>query len=304
MSERPEAAGKKSSAKGLAALAVVQLCFGLFPVFGTVAMRDGGFAPRAVAFWRISVGGAVLLLLALALHRRRAIPPARDLARLFACAILGVALNQGLYLEGLKRSTGVNAGLLMCLIPVFTYAVAIAVGLERARTLRVAGILVALAGAAPLFLARGADVSEHRTGNLLLAANALSYSCYLVLAKPLLARLGAAVVIAWVYVLSAPFLPWFARGTELAPPIAGRETEWASLAWILIFPTVIAYLLNGVALARVRASTTAIAILVQPFITAAAAYLWLGQTVPGTVALSGAGVLAGLLLVTIRPSSG
>ncbi len=298
--ERP-----KSRGVGLLALVVVQICFGLFPVFGHVAMRDGAFQPMAVAFWRVAVGSVVLFGLALAAHGRRAIPARGDVLRLLVCAILGVALNQGLYLEGLKRSSSVNAGLLMCLIPIFTYAIAASLRLEAVRTTRVIGIIIALGGAVPMFVARGADVADHRLGNLLLASNALSYSFYLVLARPLLLRLPALVVIAWVYLLAAPALPWFAHGVDLAPPFSGNETPWRALAWILVFPTVLAYLLNGVALARVRASTTALAILAQPFITAIAGWAWLGETVPAAVLMSGACVLAGFLLVSLpRSASG
>ena len=51
-----------------------------------------------------------------------------------------------------------NAGLVICLIPVFAYAVAVAARKERFVPARGAGVCVALAGAIPLFLQRGAEL--------------------------------------------------------------------------------------------------------------------------------------------------
>ena len=116
-----EAAARRRT-EGLLALAVVQLCFGLFPVFGKVAMQV--FDPRAVTAWRITAGALVLGGGALALFGKRALPSWRDLLVLQIAGTLGISLNQLLYLKGLSLSTATNAGVLVCLIPVFTYAIA------------------------------------------------------------------------------------------------------------------------------------------------------------------------------------
>ena len=138
--------------QGLLALALVQVCFGLFPVFGRVAMD--GFSPFAVAAWRIGIGSAVLLPLALLAHGRRALPTERrDWATLAFFAFLGIVLNQGLFLVGLERSTPMNAGLVICLIPVFAYGVAVLGRRERFVGVRALGVAIALAGALPLFFA-------------------------------------------------------------------------------------------------------------------------------------------------------
>ena len=103
------AAERRSELTGYAALVAVQLCFGLLPLFGKWAFES--FDPRAVGAWRIGGGAVILGGLAFLLYGKRALPARRDLLRLQACALLGVACNQVLYLEGLQRSTSVNAGL-------------------------------------------------------------------------------------------------------------------------------------------------------------------------------------------------
>lgn len=288
--------------RGLLALAAVQLCFGLFPVMGGLAMDPArGFAPFAVATWRIGIGAVVLLPLAYLSFGRRAIPAARDLLPLALFAVLGIVLNQGLFLVGLQKSTPMNAGLVICLIPVFAYTVAVIGRRETFHPRRALGVLVALAGAIPLFVSRGAELAaEHAVGNLLMAANALCYAVYLVYSKPLLKRMPPLVLVAWVYVLSLPWLPLFMAGQDLTPVTASTGAWW-SLAYVIVFPTILAYALNSYALARVEASTTAFFVFAQPVITALAAWAILREFPTPALALAAVGLFAGMALVVKRP---
>jgi drug/metabolite transporter (DMT)-like permease len=287
--------------EGLLALFLVQVFFGLFPVFGKFAFEGGAFTPSALAFWRIAVGAAVLLPIAIVALGRAAWPTRRELPRLFVLSMLSVALNQGFYLEGLERSSGTATGLVMCLIPVFTYAVALLVGLEKARLLRVIGIAIALAGATPLLLARGDAAHPHSAlGVVFLMANAFVYSVFLVLAKPVMRERKPLFLVAWVYVLSIVALPWFAAGESLLPPIAGNERAWWSLGYVLAFPTILAYLLNTFALARLNASTTAFFIYLQPVITGIGSALLLGESLSGELAITAVCMFVGLWLVMQR----
>lgn len=295
--------GREAVRAGLIALTAVQVCFGLFPVFGALAMdRETGFSPFAVATWRIGVGAVVLMGIAALTYGRQVLPVARDLPILLAFAFLGIVLNQGLFLEGLQRSTPMNAGLVICLIPVFTYLVAVVLGKERLRGLRVLGVGVALAGAVPLFFSSGGDLSsEHALGNLLMAGNALCYAIYLVLSKPLLRRMPPLVLVAWIYALSVPFLPFFIVGEALVPE-AASQGAWLSLAYVLVFPTILAYALNSYALARVEASTTAFFVFAQPIITGLAAAALLAERPTPALGVAALGLFTGMALVVKRPA--
>jgi len=284
---------------GHLALVFVQVCFALFPVYGKVAFESGAFTPFSIAVWRIGFGAASLLAVAFALHGRRAIPPWRDFPALFACSVLGVTANMTLYLEGLSRSTATNAGLMMCLIPVFTFVIAAAVKQEVFRTARAIGVLVALAGAAMLVWAEEPTLAqEHRLGNGLMALNTLCYAVYLVASRPLLARHPPIVLIAWVFALAVPFAPFLARGETLVPQAS--SAAWGSLVFILVFPTSIAYLLNAWALARLRASTTAMYIYAQPLVTAAVSRIVLGEKLSRATILAGGFIFCGIWLVARR----
>ena len=284
---------------GHAALVIVQVCFALFPVFGRILFEGGAFTPFSIAVWRIAFGAASLLAIAFALHGRGAIPRVADVPILFLCSILGVTANMTLYLEGLARSTATNAGLMMCLIPVFTFAIAAAVKQETFHLSRAVGVLVALGGAGLLVWAQEPELARaHGLGNLLMAANTLSYAVYLVVSRPLLRRYPPIVLIAWVFALAVPFAPFLARGQDLVPEASAAS--WGALAFVLVFATSVAYLLNAWALARLRASTTAMYIYAQPLITGVASRIWLGEKLSrGTIA-SGACIFVGIWLVSRR----
>lgn len=300
---QPDVAEARRRKSGYIALAVVQVCFALFPIFGKLAFEPGAFTPLAVGSWRMLFGAASLMIVAVAVHGREVWPSPRDLAWLALCSFLGVTANMVLYLEGLQRSTATDAGLVMCLIPVFTFAIAAAVKQETFLPLRAIGLSIALFGASMLFWAERPElVSAHGFGNLLMALNTLSYACYLVLARPLLKRYPPLVVIAWVFVLSLPWVPFLAHG-EILIPTAASPRAWASLAFILIFPTSLAYLLNAFALSRLRASTTAVYIYVQPLITGFFGWLVLGDELTAGLAVAAAFIFLGIYLVVRRPAS-
>ncbi|HXV90808.1 MAG TPA: DMT family transporter [Gemmatimonadales bacterium] len=285
------------------ALLGAQVAFGLFPVFGQVAFRPGGLAPLAVGAWRL-VGGAVILgALAAVFHGRAAIPARAHLARFVVSAFLGVAINQGLFLVGLSRSTPLNATLVMCLIPVFTFVIAAAVGQEYFSAARLLGVIIALAGTLPLLFEDGLhSLGRYGLGNLLMVANALCYSGYLIVSKPLARRYPPLVVITWAYILSLPFVAYFGWGVALLPG-GGDPAVWWSLAYIIAFPTVLAYLFNMYALARVPASTTAVFIYAQPIIAAVASWLAFHETPSAGMLVATVCLFAGIWLVTRRPEA-
>src|ERR1043165_3060755 len=91
------------------ALTAVQLIFGSWPIFGKIALR--ALPSTGLVAVRV-VGAAVAFFLLLRLRGRLVVPPRGDLARLALYGLLGVALNQLLYVKGLALSTAVNAALL------------------------------------------------------------------------------------------------------------------------------------------------------------------------------------------------
>ncbi len=287
--------------RGHVALVFVQLCFGTFPLLAKWAFE--AFDPAAIAGWRVLVGAAALLAIAFAVHGREALPARREFPRLLLCAVLGVVLNQVLFLEGLSRSTAVNAGLLMPLIPVYTFLVAWIARQERFSGVRGLGILIAFSGTTYLLLQKEPDLSRpYLVGNLLIATNALSYSMYLVVSRPLAQRMPPLVLIAWVYALSTWTVPFITRDAAFVPQEV-QARAWVALGLILLFPTVVGYVLNTYALSKVSASTTAVYVYLQPLIAGATGVMLLGESLGPGILVAAVAIFIGIRLVILRPAT-
>ena len=284
----------------LAALVAVQVLFGGLAVAGKLVLPF--VPPLALALLRLGSAAAVLMALERALVRAP-LPPARELARFAGYALLGVVLNQALFLVGLQSTTATNAVLLVATIPALTLLVAVVLGHEKAGAWKVVGLAVSFAGVG-LLVFGGLDLGTGRmVGNLLVVANALCYSTYLVVSRPALARHDPLTVLAWVFVFGFFELLLFA-----APSFARIEWQtltteaWLALAYAIVGATILTYGLNTWVLRHVGASTVAGYVYLQPVFGALLAWVLLDETLTWRTLAAGLLILAGVAVSNrVRP---
>ncbi|MDQ6894840.1 MAG: DMT family transporter [Acidobacteriota bacterium] len=269
-----------------AALLAAQTGFALFPILGKVAL--GEIPPLTLAAIRVVCAAVVLEAVRRAGGERELEP--RDRKAVFLYALLGVSFNQMLFILGLSMTTAINTSLLTATIPVFTLAVAVLLGRERMAPAAAAGVVLATAGVLVLLDVSRFDFgSRHLRGNLLILANSLSYSFYLVLSRPILARYGARTIVSRLFLYgSGPILLLAAPSLMLFSPAAVPPIAWACLAGIVVFCTVLPYLSNSWALARTVASRVAFYVFLQPLIASLLAVTLLGESLSRrTIAAAG-----------------
>ena len=276
-----------------AALAGAQIGFALFPILGKLVLLS--IPPLLFSAFRAA--SAALLLEAV--RRAQARPETLrrpDVPRLILYGLLGVSFNQILFIEGLARTTAINTTVLTTTIPVFTLAAAAVLGRERLTTRAGAGIVLAGIGALLLLNAQRFDWSSASfRGDLLLIANCISYSLYLVLSRPVLAHYHFVTFTAAVFRYGAVLIVLLAL-PELArfSPAQVSPLGWASLAGVILLCTVIPYLLNAWALARVEASHVAFYVFLQPFVATLLAIGILGEELTPKTVLAAGLIFAGL----------
>jgi len=294
-----------------AALLLVQAAFASQAVEGKIAMGPvahggEGIRPQALAMARMLGAAIFFQLLAFAARSRarrergssppREAPSARDHLALAGLSILGIALNQTLFLVGLRLTTATSASLLGVTIPVFTTAFAVLLRQERASPRLVLGLGLAVAGV--LFLTGFGAVDR---GALVITVNSISYSAYLVLSRGVLRRFGAFTVITWVFTWGAIlFAPVGASALARAVP-ALTPRGWLLVAYIVAMPTIVAYLANAWALGRSTPSVVTAYIYVQPVIAAGLAWIQLGEPVSRRIVVAAAFIALGVGIVTTRP---
>jgi drug/metabolite transporter (DMT)-like permease len=247
--------------------------------------------------------------LAFALLQRKLTPllkmPAKDFLLLVLCSILGVVGNQFLYVKGLSLTTAINAALLSTTIPVFALFVSILFGYDQLSFRRLIGIALAAGGVIYLVNPSRADLSMQATaGNLLIVSNSLLYAIYIVISKTLFERYGALNVITWIFlvgsVVTVPVGIYSLQQENLGAISTG---VWLLILFIIIFPTVGAYYLNGWALTKVPPSTVAIYIYLQPLIAFGLAPLLLGEQSNYRTVIAAILIFTGVAVVTKRGRS-
>ena len=284
------------------ALIAVQVMFGTWPIVGKIALRS--MSSTSLVGFRIFGAAIVFSLLQRKLGELRQLPK-RVIAWLVLSSLLGVVVNQLLFVKGLSLTTAINATLLTTTIPVFTLAVSIALGYDRASMRHVLGIALAAAGVVYLVDPLRANFSPQTTlGNILIISNSFSYGAYIAVSRDLFRRYGALNVITWIFLV----------GALVTLPIAGYAWStdglqtvsmgvWLSVTYIILVPTVGAYYLNSWAITRVAPSIVAIYIYLQPLLAFGLAPLVLGESWNSRTLLACALIFAGVAVVTIRSRS-
>ena len=291
--------------RGLAphlALIAVQLMFGTWPLIGKVALRS--ISSSGLVALRVVGAAIVFVLLQGKLGKIRKLP-AKDLALLILCSMLGIAINQLLFVKGLSLTTAINSVLLGTTIPVFTLMVSIVLGHDRISLRRIIGILLALSGVVYLVDPWRAQFSpQMTTGNMLIVICAFSYAAYIAISKSLFKRYGALNVITWMFAIAclvtAPIGGYALSNDSLSE--AGIWV-WITVVYIVLVPTVAAYYLNAWALTRATPTTVAVYIYLQPLIAFGLAPLFLGEKLNRRTLIACLLIFAGVALVTRRARS-
>lgn len=203
--------------------------------------------PEVGAVLRFGFGS---LLMMAVLFRRSAKPvPDRDVwPRLAAVAIVGVTGFNTLFFQGLSLAPSSDAGIIIpTMSPVFTAAAGMLFLKEPVRPHRIAGLVVALWGAVLFFwevMVHTAGQGGRVWGDVALIGAAVCWAASSILSRPLSVRIGAMPAASWSLFLGSILLLAISfpqMGAVHWGALTGRF--WVVLAYVVLFPTVIAYIL-------------------------------------------------------------
>jgi drug/metabolite transporter (DMT)-like permease len=293
---------KPSSFVVHAAMASVSVLFAINYIISKIGMHV--FNPLTFAYLRV-IGAAIILNTIL--RERNAAPLAPgDGWRLIGFSILGVVINQSLFLAGLALTTAHAAAILITTIPIFALAAAIVLGREIPTASKVGGIALSAAGAIVLVGGEGLSGTwKSLLGDLMIVGNSLAYALYLVFSKPAMARMSARRVIARMFAVASvvmlPIAAWpmLHESWRTIPPAA-----WWSLGFVIAGPTIAAYLMNAWALKYAESSVVAAYTYLQPVFAVILAAIFLQEQIKPIALLAGAMIVGGVYISGRRPRSG
>jgi drug/metabolite transporter (DMT)-like permease len=281
------------------ALLLVQIMFGTWPIFGKLVLRS--ISSTSLVSLRIFGAAIIFLLLQRKRGQLRQLPK-RVLAWLALSSLLGVVLNQLIFVKGLSLTTAINSTLLITTIPVSTLIVSIILGHERALPRHFLGIALAVGGV--IYLVdpwRATFTAETNLGNVLLVISSLCYGAYLSVGHDLFRRYGALDVITWIFLFAAMMtLPISVFTFDAGQARNLSAGVWLAIGYIILVPTVGAYYLNAWAIRRVPPSVVAVYIYLQPLLAFGIAPLVLGEKLNARIVVACLLILGGVTVVTVR----
>lgn len=228
----------------------------------------------------------------------------KDFPRLIALAIFGVALNQSLFLKGLHLTSPINAAIMMVTSPILVLIIASVVIRDRITLRKLAGIVIGFAGAA--FLAYnnlgGHSAGSSFLGDLYVFINALSWGIYLVLVKPLMQKYHTVTILKWAFLFGLPLVLPLGLADAGSTPWETIPTKiYVYMAFVMVFTTFIAYLLNTYALKALSAPVVSAYIYLQPLLTAVITIFIFGNdTITWEKALSAFMIFTGVYMVSSK----
>jgi drug/metabolite transporter (DMT)-like permease len=266
--------------------------FAAMPIFARQAYATGIELTPLLALRFVM---AAAMLWALVLLRRRPLGSPRGLALGAALGFGGYALQAGLYFGAIQRIDVGLASLLLYAYPSFVTLAAFALRRESP-TRRKLGALGLASSGVILVLAGGTGAIDP-VGAAMALACAGFYTVFILGSERASAKVPAvpfAASVATGAAVTFAIAALFTGGVQAS----GEGVMWAAV--IALVSTVIPIVLFTAGLARVGASTTAIASAVEPALTVALAWLVLGETLGPFQLAGGALVLSAVVLLQLR----
>ncbi len=253
-------------------------------IYGANHIIAKGIMPHKIgasAFVFLRILGAGLLFWTLKCFVKETVAK-KDLGRLLICGILGVAANQLLFFHGLNLTSPIDASIIITAVPILVLIFSFFILKEKITSNKIAGIVLGATGATLLILSGSSESGTSSfLGNLFIFINACSYGLYLVLVKPLMKKYNTITVVSWVFLFGFVFMFPFGIGDALQTDFSSFTMHtYATVAFVIIGTTFLAYLFNIYALNNVSPSVNGSYIYLQPaisFIMVSIYAYWLGH---------------------------
>ncbi len=276
------------------------LIYGLNYVIAKGIMPDF-MAPRTIIFFRVT-GAAIVFWIIASLIKPEKVNRG-DMNKLFAAAFFGIALNQIMFFEGLNLTTPINASIIMVGTPILVLVFSHFILKEGLTRLKILGIVLGSTGALWLILKSGSFSfsSDTMLGNVFILINASSYALFLVLVKPLMRKYSPITIMKWLFTFGLVYvIPVSAKLVVQTNYAVIPFNIWMSITYVVLFTTVVAYLLNNYSLKLVSPTVNSAYIYLQPFLATVVA-LSLGKDVLTWVEVSAAMLIFTGVFIVSRP---
>jgi drug/metabolite transporter (DMT)-like permease len=280
--------------KTLVALSVTLLFWA--SVFTSIRVGLQDFNPFHLALYRFLVASLVLAVYALITRMR--LPEPRDIPVILLSGCIGFTVYHAAINYGEITVTAGATSFLISMSPIFTAILAAVFLGERLTPNAWAGMVIGFLGTALIAFGESGEL-HFSPGALIVLVATLSFSVFLALQKPLLAKykpFDLTTYSIWGGTLFLlVFLPGFRQAFGTAPLQAHL-----TVIYMGVFPTAVAYAAWSFFMSKMPASRASGFLYITPILSTLIAAIWIGE-IPSLLSLAGGTItLAGLVLAGSR----
>ena len=294
-------ASSKENIFGHGAAFIAYAIFG-FNIIICKDLTSGGLIPPLGIFTlRSLVAGALFWIVSMFQPREQV--ERKDYIKIFAASMLGFLTCQVTFLVGIPHITPMDCSILTAMAPIYTMAVA-AIAIKEPITFKKAGgVALSFAGIIYLIVSRvtapGGTAESSPFGIFMIILNSLSFSMYLGIFKPLIAKYSAVTFMKWIFLFSALVATPISLGGLIEVEWAAIPAkQYAELAYLIICATFITYFLIPLAQKRIRPTLISMYSYVQPIIAIAVSIAIGMDVLTWQKALATALVFSGVVIVS------
>lgn len=250
-------------------------CFTAYAIFGVniIVCKDltSGHLISPIAIFTLRSLGAGLMFWILSLFLPYEKVEKQDYLKILAAAFLGYFVTQLTFLMAIPDVTPMHCSIISSMSPIYTMFIAAIVLKEPLSWQKAGGVALSLCGILFLILnnASGSSGTTESTlaGIFLMFLNSLSFSLYLGIFKPVIAKYSVVTFMKWIFLFSAlmslplSFREVFSFGWTQIP----TEQMW-ELCYLIVFATFMSYFLIPFGQKRIRPTLVSMYSYIQPII--------------------------------------
>lgn len=282
-------------------------CFTAYAIFGVniIVCKDltSGHLISPIGIFTLRSLGAGLMFWILSLFLPAEKVEKKDYLKILAAAFLGYFVTQLTFLVAIPDVTPMHCSIISSMSPIYTMFIAAVVLKEPLSWKKAGGVVLSLCGI--LFLifnnASGTSgVSESKlSGIFLMFLNSLSFSLYLGIFKPVIAKYSVVTFMKWIFLFSA----------LMSLPLSLREVvslEWTKipsvqmweLGFLIVFATFVSYFLIPFGQKRIRPTLVSMYSYIQPIIATIISIIFCMDILTWQKLMAALMVFAGVFIVS------
>ena len=250
-------------------------CFMAYAIFGVniIVCKDltSGHLISPIGIFTLRSLGAGLMFWILSLFLPAEKVEKKDYLKILAAAFLGYFVTQLTFLVAIPEVTPMHCSIISSMSPIYTMFIAAVVLKEPLSWKKAGGVALSLCGILFLIFNNASGTSgaseSKLSGIFLMFLNSLSFSLYLGIFKPVIAKYSVVTFMKWIFLFSA----------LMSLPLSFREVvslEWTKipsvqmweLGFLIVFATFVSYFLIPFGQKRIRPTLVSMYSYIQPII--------------------------------------